>query len=52
MRPLSEEQLRLVTNLAMRSDTKSRLVKEFARAASRKIDSLKFKVQGQLPLMG
>ena len=52
MRPLSEEKLRLVTNLAMRSDTKSRLVKEFARAASRKIDSLKFKVQGQLPLMG
>jgi DNA-binding transcriptional LysR family regulator len=52
MRPLSEEKLRLVTNLAMRSDTKSRLVKEFARAASRKIDSLKFKVQGQLPLRG
>jgi len=52
MRPLSEEKLRLVTNLAMRSDTKSRLVNEFARAASRKIDSLKFKVQGQLPLTG
>lgn len=52
MRPLSEEKLRLVTNLAMRSATKSRLVKEFATAASRKIDSLKFKAQGQLPLTG
>lgn len=52
MRPLAEEKLRLVTNLAMRSDSKSRLVKEFARAASRKLDSLAFTIQGQLPLTG
>jgi DNA-binding transcriptional LysR family regulator len=52
MRPLSEQQLRLVTNLAVRSDTKSRLVKEFVRAASRKIDSIGLKVQARLPLTG
>jgi DNA-binding transcriptional LysR family regulator len=50
MRPLSEPQLRLVTNLAVRSDTKSRLVKEFVRATSRKIDSLGLKSQPRLPL--
>jgi DNA-binding transcriptional LysR family regulator len=50
MRPLSEPQLRLVTNLAVRSDTKSRLVKEFVRATSRKIDSLGLKSQARLPL--
>jgi hypothetical protein len=52
MRPLSEPQLRLVTNLAVRSDTKSRLVKEFVRATSRKMDSLTLKPQGRLPLTG
>jgi DNA-binding transcriptional LysR family regulator len=52
MRPLSEPQLRLVTNLAVRSDTKSRLVKEFVRATSRKMDSLTLKQQGRLPLTG
>jgi DNA-binding transcriptional LysR family regulator len=52
MRPLSEPQLRLVTNLAVRSDTKSRLVKEFVRATSRKMDSLALKSQGRLPLTG
>jgi DNA-binding transcriptional LysR family regulator len=52
MRPLSEPQLRLVTNLAVRSDTKSRLVKEFVKASSRKIDSLGLKVQSRLPLTG
>ncbi len=50
MRPLSEPRLRLVTNLAVRSDTKSRLVKEFVRATSRKMDSLALKLQGRLPL--
>lgn len=52
MRPLLEPQLRLVTNLAVRSDTKSRLVKEFVRATSRKMDSLTSKSQGRLPLTG
>jgi DNA-binding transcriptional LysR family regulator len=52
MRPLSEPRLRLVTNLAVRSDTKSRLVKEFVRATSRKMDSLALKLQGRIPLTG
>jgi len=52
MRPLSEHQLRLVTNLAVRSDTKSRLVKEFVRATSRKVDSIGLKIQARLPLTG
>ncbi|WP_263359678.1 LysR family transcriptional regulator [Acidicapsa ligni] len=52
MRPLSEQNLRLVTNLAVRSDTKSRLVKEFVRATSRKIDNLGHKIQSRLPLTG
>jgi DNA-binding transcriptional LysR family regulator len=52
MRPLSEPRLRLVTNLAVRADSKSRLVKEFVRATSRKLDSLIQKQQRQLPLTG
>lgn len=52
MRPLWEPQLRLVTNLAVRSDTKSRHVKEFVRATSRKMDSLGLKVQSRLQLTG
>ena len=52
MRPLSDPQLRLVTNLAVRADTKSRLVKEFVHATSRKMDSLALKRQGRLPLTG
>jgi hypothetical protein len=35
MRPLGENRLRLVTNLAMRSDSKSRLVNEFVGDGSR-----------------
>jgi DNA-binding transcriptional LysR family regulator len=52
MRPLSEPRLRLVTNLTMRADSKSRLVKEFVRATSRKLNSLMQKQQRQLPLTG
>ncbi len=52
MRPLSEPGLRLVTNLAMRADSKSRLVKEFVRATSRKLDGMMQKQQRQLPLTG
>lgn len=48
-RPLAEPRLRLVTSLAMRADSKSRLVNEFVKAAGRK-----FGVMGQtkLPLAG
>jgi len=49
MRPLSEPRLRLVTNLAVRADSKSRLVKEFVRATSGKLDSMMPKQQRQLP---
>jgi hypothetical protein len=52
MRPLAEDRLRLVTNLAMRSDTRSRLVKEFVKATARKLNNVKRAVQGQLPLTG
>lgn len=52
MRPLSDGRLRLVTNLAMRSDSKSRLVNEFVRATARKLTNVKKNVQGQLPLAG
>ena len=52
MRPLLEPQLRLVTNLAVRSDTKSRLIKEFVRATSRRIDKLNSRAQKRLPLSG
>jgi hypothetical protein len=52
VRPLSEPQLRLITSLAVRSDTKSRLVKEFVRASSRKMENIGLKVQSRLPLTG
>jgi DNA-binding transcriptional LysR family regulator len=52
MRPLAENRLRLVTNLAMRSDSKSRLVNEFVRATARKLTSVRHNIQGQLPLTG
>jgi hypothetical protein len=52
MRPLAETRLRLITNLAVRSDSKSRLVNEFVRATARKLSNLNHAVQGQLPLTG
>jgi len=52
MRPLTEERLRLVTNLATRSDSKSRLVNEFVRAAARKLENVRRATQGRLPLTG
>jgi DNA-binding transcriptional LysR family regulator len=52
MRPLTEERLRLVTNLATRSDTKSRLVNEFVRATGRKLENVRRTTQGRLPLTG
>jgi DNA-binding transcriptional LysR family regulator len=50
MRPLAEDRLRLVTNLAVRADNKSHLVKEFVKAMARKLDSLRKPVQKTLPL--
>ncbi|HWG20739.1 MAG TPA: LysR family transcriptional regulator [Terracidiphilus sp.] len=50
MRPLAEENLKLVTNLAVRPDTKSRLVKEFVKATARKLESLRKPPQARLPL--
>jgi DNA-binding transcriptional LysR family regulator len=50
MRPLVENRLRLVTTMAMRSDSKSRLVGEFVRATSRKLTSLQPAIQRPLPL--
>lgn len=47
MRPLAEPRLRLVTSLAMRADSRSRLVNEFVKAAGRKFDVLG---QRRLPL--
>jgi hypothetical protein len=53
MRPLVEEQLRLVTSLATRSDNKERLVGEYLRAAGRKLRSIAPPPQqGSLPLFG
>lgn len=50
MRPLAEENLKLVTNLAARADTKSRLVREFVKATARKLESLRKPAQPRLPL--
>lgn len=52
MRPLAEDSLRLITNLAMRADSKSRLINEFVRATGRKLNDLRPTIQGQLPLTG
>lgn len=52
MRPLVEEQLKLVTRLATRSDNKARLVSEYVRAAWRKLSSIAPPQQGRLPLLG
>ena len=49
IRPLAEPRLRLVTSLAMRADTRSRLVNDFVKAAGRKFGVLR---QGKLPLAG
>lgn len=50
MRPLAEENLKLVTNLAVRADTRSRLVKEFVKATARKLEGLRKSEQPRLPL--
>lgn len=48
MRPLADECLKLVTHLAARADTKSRLILEFVKATSRKIESLRKPAQARL----
>lgn len=52
MRPLIENQLRLVTHLAVRANIKSRLINEFVRAAGRKLTNIKPILQKRLPLIG
>ena len=52
MRPLMEEQLKLITRLATRSDNKTRLVSEYVRAAGRKLNSIALLQQRRLPLVG
>jgi len=52
MRPLIEERLKLVTSLAIRSDSKNRLVNEFVRAAGRKLSIIPPPLQRRLPLAG
>lgn len=50
MRPLVEENIRLVTSLAVCADSKSRLINEFVKATARRLESLRKPVQPQLPL--
>lgn len=50
LRPLQEDRLRLVTSLAVHSDSKSRLVNEFVKAAGRKLGGIDRKDQRRLPL--
>ena len=52
IRPLLEDRLRLVTSLAVRADSKSRLVNEFVKAAGRKLGEVGQRGQGRLPLTG
>lgn len=50
MRPLAESTLQFSTELAVRSDNKDRIVKEFVKAAGRKLDILRRPVQQRLNL--
>ena len=52
IRPLAEDRLRLVTNLAVRADSKSRLVNEFVKAVGRKLSEVAQRGQSRLPLTG
>ena len=52
MRPLTEDRLRLVTSLAVRADSKSRVVKEYLKAVARKLTRTHDSAQGHLPLTG
>ena len=50
MRPLAESNLQFCTGLAVSSNNDSRIVKEFVRAAGRKLDMLRRPVQQRLNL--
>lgn len=50
MRPLAEENLKLITNLAARADSKSRLIRDFVKATAQKMESLRKPLQSRLPL--
>lgn len=52
IRPLVEDRLRLITCLAVRVDSKSRLVNEFVKAAGRKLGEVGQRTQSRLPLTG
>jgi len=52
IRPLAEDRLRLVTSVAVRGDSKSRLVNEFVKAAGRKLSEVGQRGQSRLPLTG
>jgi DNA-binding transcriptional LysR family regulator len=52
IRPLAEDGLRLITSLAVRSDSKSRLITEFVKAAGRKLSNLGQRTQTRMPLTG
>lgn len=52
IRPLAEDRLRLVMSLAVRADSKSRLVNEFVKAAGRKLNNVAQRAQSRLPLTG
>ena len=52
IRPLAEDRLRLVTSLAVRADSKSKLVNEFVKAAGRKLADVGQRGQSRLPLTG
>lgn len=50
VRPLAEDRLRLITGLAARVDSKSRLVNEFVKAAGKKLAGIGRRTQAQLSL--
>jgi DNA-binding transcriptional LysR family regulator len=52
IRPLVEDRLRLILNLTVRADSKSRLVNEFVKAAGRKLSEFGKQRQSRLPLTG
>jgi DNA-binding transcriptional LysR family regulator len=52
IRPLAEDRLRLVTSLAVRADSKSKLVNEFVKPAGRKLAEVGQRGQSRLPLTG
>jgi DNA-binding transcriptional LysR family regulator len=51
LRPLDEEDLRLVTSLAVHVDNKSRLVIDFVKAVGKKLGIVNRRSQRQLPLI-